>query len=84
MHPVISYVAEEWDSAIVGQRVPNISTFKVAELHKLCKDVEDENPSWNPELFMKDLRLLSVHVVATDMWWVQSGMPKPVGGESST
>lgn len=75
MHPVISYVVEELDSAVVGQCVANISTLKIADLHKLCKDVEDENPSWNSELYMKDLRLLkcgcNVHVVGS-IWYPQA------------
>ena len=82
MHPIISYVAEEWDAAVVEKRAANLNALKMAPLAKLCRDAANEHPSWNLELYLRDLRLLNVWVVATGMWWISPGPPKPVHGDT--
>ncbi|KAI9430216.1 hypothetical protein H4582DRAFT_2064026 [Lactarius indigo] len=70
MHPIITYVAEEWDSAADSSRVPDIAALKLEDVSKLCDDGAANNPSWNSQLNMKTLNTLIGLLNPSDRWWL--------------
>jgi hypothetical protein len=77
MHPIIDYIAEEWDQAAVEQRAPNIKALKISEVATRCTQGMAEHPTWSSVLHMKDLRLQLWHVSWEDKWWCSL---QPAGG----
>ncbi|KAI9443862.1 hypothetical protein H4582DRAFT_2053641 [Lactarius indigo] len=70
MHPIITYVAEEWDSAADSSRVPDIAALKLKDVSKLCNDGAANNPLWNSQLNMKTLNTLIGLLNPSDRWWL--------------
>ncbi|KAI9438483.1 hypothetical protein H4582DRAFT_2057169 [Lactarius indigo] len=70
MHPIITYVAEEWDSAVDSSRVPDIAALKLKDVSKLCNESTVNNPSWNTQLNMKTLNTLIGLLNPSDQWWL--------------
>ncbi|KAI9430522.1 hypothetical protein H4582DRAFT_2086729 [Lactarius indigo] len=70
MHPIITYVAEEWDSAADSSRVLDIAALKLEDVSKLCDDGAANNPSWNSQLNMKTLNTLIGLLNPSDRWWL--------------
>ncbi len=64
IHPVITYVGEEWD------RNGDVNSLKHMEVLKLCEKREEEYPSWNPKLYLQDLPTLLDQQELSDRWWL--------------
>ncbi|KAI9431760.1 hypothetical protein H4582DRAFT_2084412 [Lactarius indigo] len=70
MRPIITYVAEEWDSAADSSRVLDIAALKLEDVSKLCDDGAANNPLWNSQLNMKTLNTLIGLLNPSDRWWL--------------
>ncbi|KAI9430270.1 hypothetical protein H4582DRAFT_2087178 [Lactarius indigo] len=70
MHPIITYVAEEWDSTADSSRVLEITALKLEDVPKLCDESAATNPSWNTQLNMKTLNALIGLLNPSDRWWL--------------
>ncbi|KAH9009272.1 hypothetical protein EDB84DRAFT_1446364 [Lactarius hengduanensis] len=55
IHPIITHVGDEWDSAKDDRRDPDVTVLDLDEMHRLCDEGAVENPSWNTQLHMKPL-----------------------------
>ncbi|KAH9035916.1 hypothetical protein EDB85DRAFT_1889090 [Lactarius pseudohatsudake] len=70
IHPIITHVGEEWDSAKDDHRDPDVTVLDLNEMHRLCDEGAVENPSWNTQLHMKPLDKLIGLQDAAFRWWL--------------
>jgi hypothetical protein len=70
VHPIVRYVAEESDAAVVEARTLDIDSLKLSEVAEMCTSTAAEQPFWCPELYMEDLTSLVDDVPAEDRWWL--------------
>jgi hypothetical protein len=75
VHPIVSYVAKEWDRAAVETQPVNLDALKLSEVAELCMDGVAKHPSWKSKLHTQELRLHVWKVNGMDMWWLP---PLPV------
>ncbi|KAH9162340.1 hypothetical protein EDB89DRAFT_2079780 [Lactarius sanguifluus] len=68
IHPIITYVGDEWDSAKDDNRNPDVAALDLKEMSKLCDEGSVEHPSWNTQLHMKALDKL-IGLQDTNYWW---------------
>ena len=76
IHPIITYVGEEWLKATEEKREPDITNLDLADVIALCDDVATKHLSWNAQLHMKNLDALVGLQKEGDRWWLPA---KPSG-----
>ncbi|KAI9432716.1 hypothetical protein H4582DRAFT_2083106 [Lactarius indigo] len=70
IHPVITYVAEEWQKATDERRKPDFASLKLADVLQLCDERVAQHPEWNAQLHMKNLDTLVGLQKEEDRWWL--------------
>ncbi|KAI9434982.1 hypothetical protein H4582DRAFT_2059863 [Lactarius indigo] len=70
IHPVITYVAEEWQKAMDKRRKPDFASLKLADVLQLCDERVAQHPEWNAQLHMKNLDTLVGLQKEEDRWWL--------------
>ncbi|KAH8984883.1 hypothetical protein EDB86DRAFT_2833345 [Lactarius hatsudake] len=70
IHPVITHIGDEWDSAKDDDRDPDVTVLHLEEVFKLCDEGTMEHPSWNIQLHMKALDTLIGLQDADYRWWL--------------
>jgi hypothetical protein len=78
MHPILPYIAEEWDRAAVESRALDIDALKLEDVSQKCTDRAAKHPLWSSELHMQDLTSLLGDVSVEDMWWLPP-LPRVTG-----
>lgn len=70
MHPIISYVAEAWDRALLAGVTLDLNDLKLSEVFQACRDGAAANPSWSSQLYSTQLNLRLWTVSPDDYWWL--------------
>ncbi|KAH9162547.1 hypothetical protein EDB89DRAFT_1913189 [Lactarius sanguifluus] len=70
IHPIITYVGDEWDSAKDDNRNLDVAALDLKEMSTLCDEGGVEHPSWNTQLHMKALDKLIGLQDADYRWWL--------------
>ncbi|KAH9035585.1 hypothetical protein EDB84DRAFT_1437879 [Lactarius hengduanensis] len=70
IHPIITHVGEEWDSAKDDRREADLAVLDLKEMYRLCDEGAAENPSWNTQLNMKPLDKLIGLQDDEFRWWL--------------
>ncbi|KAH8978542.1 hypothetical protein EDB86DRAFT_2836667 [Lactarius hatsudake] len=81
IHPIITYVGEEWLKATEEKREPDITNLDLADVVALCDDVATKHLSWNAQLHMKNLDALVGLQKEGDRWWLPA---KPSGNVAAS
>ncbi len=64
IHPIITYVGEDWDST------KDVNSLQHTAVLTLCEEGAVEHPSWNPQFHMQDLSTLLEQQPPSDRWWL--------------
>jgi hypothetical protein len=75
LHPIITYVAEEWEhqerARNKGQEsIFNFEALKLPDILELCKREAAEHPTWNYQFHMPNLAILLKNQQKDNMWWL--------------
>jgi len=70
MHPIVPYVAEEWQEAKEAGRAFDPGDIQYEEVAARCLDSAKENPAWNEKLHSDDLTEYVPLVDTVDLWWL--------------
>lgn len=70
LHPVVTYVAEKWDTAETAGIPFDLASLNLEEVLELCRQGEAENPFWSSQLHLRDLPTLLEHQPVTNRWWL--------------
>ncbi|KAH9016848.1 hypothetical protein EDB85DRAFT_1897919, partial [Lactarius pseudohatsudake] len=70
IHPIITYVGDEWLRATEEGREPSIANVNLADVFPLCDEGAIKHPSWNTQLNMKNLDALVGLQDHKHRWWL--------------
>ena len=70
MHPVVTHVAMEWDSAVEQCCAPHLNTLSLSEVADMCNELATEHPQWCAELRTADLTPWLESQDLDFFWWL--------------
>jgi hypothetical protein len=70
MHPIVPYIAEEWDRADREERPPDLSALNISDVIEMCKSRAAKHPTWSSLLHFQTLPLLLKKQLETEKWWL--------------
>lgn len=70
---MVQIITIEWKAAAEGQRQPRWFIFTDSYLKRVCDQVVQENPRWNPDLSMTDLSPYMAGMPHKMQWWLVDG-----------
>lgn len=70
MHPVVHYIAGEWDRAEMEERPPDLSALNISDVMEMCKSGTVEHPTWSSLLHFQTLPLILKKQPENSKWWI--------------
>ncbi|KAH9014268.1 hypothetical protein EDB85DRAFT_1899301 [Lactarius pseudohatsudake] len=84
IHPIITYVGDEWLRATEEGREPSIANVNLADIFPLCDEGAIKHPSWNTQLNMKNLDALVGLQDHKHRWWLPATRSGVVAASHAT
>ncbi|KAH9043471.1 hypothetical protein EDB83DRAFT_2317962, partial [Lactarius deliciosus] len=84
IHPIITYVGDEWLRATDEGREQAVGNLKLADVLRLCNEGAIKQPSWNSQLHMKNLDVLVGLQREEHKWWLPAKLSGDVAASHAT